>query len=132
MELEIPQLDVIEQKLDLAISRTGAQCGMWFTLEQAYSFKFGKNGPALSTIRNNLALQPRGGYPDDWAQTKKVWKRETVERWVLVTDSTLADYLAEVAPEQKVPEFITISNSKRTSITAMDIKRARKIEGGAV
>lgn len=116
VELDLPQLEEIEKKLDLVLSGSGTVGGKWFTLEQAHAFKFGKNGPALSTVKNFQALQPRAGVPDDWQQGKRVWKRETIEEWSQVTDSTLGDYLERVAPGKKVPDFIVDSMAKRSSV----------------
>lgn len=37
--------------------------------------------PALKTLRNNPARQPRGGVPDGYAGREKAWRRDTVLEW---------------------------------------------------
>ena len=122
--LVLPQLTTITEMLERALS--GAATAEWYTIEQAYKAKYGdpNNGPSLVTLKKNLALQPRGGIPDGWQQSRKVWRRETITRWILVDDTTLADYLAEVAPGTRVPQFIQDSLQKRTR-PATPVKRER-------
>jgi hypothetical protein len=114
--LELPQLDLITEMLERALARSAT--AEWYTIEQAYVTKYGdpENGPSLGTIKNYLALQPRGGTPDGWQQSKKAWRRETIERWVKVDDTTLAQYLAECSPGMKPPAFIEKALSRRPSM----------------
>lgn len=114
--LDFPQLDKIAEMLERALAKTAT--AEWYTIEQAYVAKFGnpEHGPAMSTFKDNLALQPRGGIPDGWQQSKKAWRRETVGKWLCVDDTTLADYLAECSPGKKIPPFIEKALSKRPTM----------------
>lgn len=123
--LEVPEITEIKEMLERVLR--GHAAPEWYTLEQAYALKYGSPelGPSLVTIKKCRALQPAGGYPDGWQQSKKVWKRETVERWAKVSDETLELYLTDVAPGMKVPEFIENGIRKRSHIDGLLIQRAR-------
>lgn len=114
--LDFPQLDQIAEMLERALAKTAT--AEWYTIEQAYVAKYGdpEHGPSMSTIKNYLALQPRGGTPDGWQQSKKAWRRETIERWVKVDDTTLTVYLAEFSPGTKPPAFIEKALSRRPTM----------------
>lgn len=123
--LEVPEITEIKEMLERVLR--GQIAPEWYTLEQAYAVKYGSPelGPSITTIKKSLALQPAGGRPDGWQQSKKVWRRETVERWAKVSDETLETYLAEVAPSMKVPEFISNGILKRRHIDNMIIRMAQ-------
>ncbi|TAH55176.1 MAG: hypothetical protein EWM51_03585 [Treponema sp.] len=123
--LEIPEINEIKDMLERALR--GQAAPEWYTLEQAYALKYGSPdlGPSLVTIKKCRALQPCGGKPDGWQQSKKVWRRETVSRWAQVTDETLAAYLADVAPEMKVPDFIASGLLKRSRIDSRLLQAVR-------
>lgn len=114
--LVLPQLDEIMAKLDAVLAGRLPQA--WYTLDQCWRLKFaahaGKEGAiALGTIKNDPALQPRGGIPDDTQSNRKVWSAATVEEWLLVADAGLAAYLARVNPRRKVPDRIRDALAKR-------------------
>jgi hypothetical protein len=112
-ELRIPQLDDIQEMLAQALAQRPTQ--KWFTGAQAYAAKFGspETGPAMSTYKKNPGLQPAGGIPDGWLHGIKMWRRETIDRWMAVNDDSLEAYLAEVAPSVRVPQFVKESIRKR-------------------
>ncbi|MCD1654738.1 hypothetical protein K7J14_08465 [Treponema zuelzerae] len=114
--LEVPEITEIKEMLERALR--GQSAPEWYTLEQAYAVKYGSPelGPSILTIKKNTALQPAAGRPDGWQHSKKAWKRETVERWARVSDETLGQYLSEVAPGERVPEFIAAALQKRSRI----------------
>lgn len=109
--LKLPQLEVIEGLLRDALGKSGQR---WYTLDQAYRRKYGSipGGISKATVRNCIALQPRGGIPDGWSSGRKVWRSETIEEWLEVDDSTLADYLAIHNPGVRVPERIIEANKR--------------------
>lgn len=109
--LRLPQLEIIEQLLRAALNGTGQR---WYTLEQAHTRKHGAipGGVSLSTVRNCLALQPRGGIPDGWASGRKVWRADTIEEWCKMDDTTLPEYLAAYAPHLRVPSRIIEANKR--------------------
>jgi hypothetical protein len=109
--IRLPQLDLIEDMLRAVIDGSGQR---WYTLAQAHQRKYGimKGGIALSTLKNCLAMQPKGGLPDSWISGRKVWSAATVEEWCKVSDENLADYLKIYAPHLRVPARIIESNKR--------------------
>jgi DNA-binding transcriptional MerR regulator len=109
--LKLPQLEVIEQLLHAALDGSGQR---WYTLEQAHYRKHGAlpGGVSLKTIRNTLALQPRGGIPDGWISGRKAWRAETIEEWCQIDDSNLEAYLKMYAPHLRVPKRIQEANAR--------------------
>ena len=109
--LNLPQLAVIENLLLDALNGTGQR---WFTLEQAHVRKHGAipGGVSLSSVRNSLAMQPRGGIPDGWISGRKVWLAETIAEWCKVDDQHLEEYLAVYAPHLRVPGRIIEANKR--------------------
>lgn len=109
--LRLPQLEIIENLLRSALDGSGQR---WYTLEQAHTRKHGAipGGVSLNTIRNCLALQPRGGIPDGWSSARKVWNASTIEEWCQVDDQHLAEYLAAYAPHLRVPGRIIEANKR--------------------
>jgi len=109
--LRLPQLEIIENLLRAALDGTGQR---WYTLDQGYVRKFGSSpgGISLSSLRNCLAMQPRGGVPDGWISGRKVWRTETIEVWSMVDDQHLEEYLAAYAPHLRVPTRILEANKR--------------------
>ena len=109
--IRLPQLDLIEDMLRAVIDGSGQR---WYTLAQAHQRKHGilKGGIAFNTLRNSLALQPKGGIPDAWISGRKVWTSETVEEWCKVNDENLVDYLKKYAPHLRVPSRIIEANKR--------------------
>jgi len=109
--LKLPQLEVIEQLLHAALDGSGQR---WYTLEQAHYKKHGAlpGGVSLKTIRNTLALQPRGGLPDGWISGRKAWRAETIEEWYQIDDTNLEAYLRMYAPHLRVPKRIQEANAR--------------------
>jgi len=109
--LKLPQLEVIEQLLHAALDGSGQR---WYTLEQAHYKKHGAlpGGVSLKTIRNTLALQPRGGLPDGWISGRKAWRAETIEEWCQIDDTNLEAYLRMYAPHLRVPKRIQEANAR--------------------
>lgn len=109
--LKLPQLEVIEQLLHAALDGSGQR---WYTLEQAHYKKHGAlpGGVSLKTIRNTLALQPRGGLPDGWISGRKAWREETIEEWCQIDDTNLEAYLRMYAPHLRVPKRIQKANAR--------------------
>ncbi|MFZ2635546.1 MAG: hypothetical protein WAX33_04315 [Rectinemataceae bacterium] len=109
--LQLPQLAEILGKLDAVIDGTGQR---WYTLEQAHTRKYGAlhGGVSLATIRNTLAMQPRGGIPDGWQSGRKVWRADTIEEWCLVDDAHLGEYLLKHNPRVSVPKRILEANER--------------------
>lgn len=83
----------------------------WHTLDQAISTKFGSEDDGISrnTVKNTLALQPRGGIPDGWVSGRKVWTTETIIAWCKVDDCSLQIYLDATCPGRQVPKRIAQS-----------------------
>jgi hypothetical protein len=110
--LNLPQLTKILNTLEsMNLDKHGQH---WYTLTQACAFKFGEKPKGISThtIRTCCALQPRGGIPDAFQSNRKVWEASTIERWCLVTDETLEEYLKEVCPGRMIPERIARALAK--------------------
>lgn len=124
--LEVPELK--EMKVMLEAALRGQSVPQWYTLEQAYVVKYGspEHGPSLLTIKRNSGLQPAGGKPDGWQQSRKAWTRETVEEWARLDDSRLEKYLEETAPGVKVPEFISASLKKRAMMNDRILAEIRR------
>lgn len=111
--IKLPQLERIESMLAAVIQERPAQA--WYTLDQAWREKFGTSpkGISLQTLRNCLALQPKGGLPDGWQSGRKAWTGATVAAWCLVDDTGLAAYLDRECPGRRVPERISAAIEKR-------------------
>lgn len=109
--LRLPQLSVIENLLRDALTGAGQRL---YTLEQAHVKKYGSipGGVSISSIRNCLAMQPRGGIPDGWCSGRKVWYAATIDEWCQVDDQHLAEYLAVYAPHLRVPGRIIEANKR--------------------
>ena len=109
--LRLPQLSIIENLLRDALTGVGQRL---YTLEQAHTKKYGAipGGVSLSSIRNCLAMQPRGGIPDGWCSGRKVWYAATIEEWCGVDDQHLEEYLAVYAPHLHVPGRIIEANKR--------------------
>ena len=114
LSIKLPQLERIESMLVAVLQEKPAQA--WYTLDQAWREKFGSSpkGISLQTLRNCLALQPKGGVPDGWQSGRKAWKGATVAAWCLVDDTGLADYLERVCPGRRVPDRISVAIEKRS------------------
>lgn len=54
----------------------------WVSLKQACALK----GINYKTACNKKILQPNAGVPDAYVGGRKKWKRETIERWIQLTD----------------------------------------------
>lgn len=59
----------------------------WFSLKDSCSLK----GLNYKTACNRKILQPNKGQPDGTVGGRKVFKRETVLRWLPLTDSEIID-----------------------------------------
>jgi hypothetical protein len=110
--IELPQLKRIESMLLAVLEERPAQA--WYTLEQAWRVKYGSSpkGVSLQTLRNCLALQPKGGLPDGWQSGRKAWTGPTVAEWCLVDDIHLGAYLDRVCPGRRVPTRIQTAVEK--------------------
>lgn len=111
IHLHLPQLKRIEEMLSKALAGKPEQA--WYTLEQAHARKYGEGkGVSLQSVRNCLALQPRGGMPDGWQSGRKVWAAASIEEWLLVDDLGLPPYLEKHNPRVRVPERIVLANAR--------------------
>jgi hypothetical protein len=91
MNLNIPELERIEEKLDklLAAAATRDFIPEWSSLKTAWEIK---GGCALRTLRDKRALQPKGGRYDSYVSGVGVWSRETIAEWLSITDDRLEAY----------------------------------------
>ena len=110
--LKLPQLEYMTELLEVALGSVGQR---WYTLRQAHAKKYGagEGGVSLATIRNSIAMQPRGGIPDAWHSGNKTWAAETIDEWCMVDDLHLEEYLARHNPLVSVPERIRENNRRR-------------------
>jgi hypothetical protein len=127
--LDLPQLARLERMLEAALEGRGGQA--WYTLEQAWRRKFASSAGvegaiSLSSIKMDMALQPRGGVPDGWQSNRKVWKEESVEEWCLVDDGHLEEYLKKHNPNRRVPARIKEKLAARVPVVRMSAARAPK------
>lgn len=58
----------------------------WYDLETACQLK----GICTKTAQNQMWLQPNGGVADGVVGKRKRWRRETIQKWLLLTDEELA------------------------------------------
>lgn len=109
--LKLPQLEYITELLEVALGAAGQR---WYTLEQAHAKKYGASngGVSLATVRNSIAMQPRGGIPDGWHSGKKTWSAASIDEWVQVDDLHLEDYLARHNKHVRVPQRIREANKR--------------------
>ncbi len=121
--IRLPQLDIIEARLMAVLEGRHGQA--WYTLEQAWRRKFassaGDSGAiSFGSVKNEQALQPKGGLPDAWMSNKKVWSEVTVEEWCLVDDASLESYLRKTNPIRKVPQRIKDALQRRPAIASSE------------
>jgi hypothetical protein len=119
ISIRLPQLDRIEAMLIAALEGRAAQA--WYTLEQAWRLKFASkageaNAISLSSIKVEMAFQPKGGIPDGWQSNRKVWTEASVEEWLLIDDAGLEAYLKKHNPNRRVPARIKEALKNRVSI----------------
>ena len=98
MEFNIPKIAEIKEiiqamKTEILKKDECAEIGLpsqeWFSDEQCWA---AKGGMVLSTYRSNRFYQCKGGIPDGYVGGRKVWSRESVSEWILLTDDKLAEY----------------------------------------
>jgi hypothetical protein len=70
----VERLEVLENKVDPQPA--------WYDLKTAARIK----GLNLNTLRSRQILQPNKGIPDGIISGKKMWRRETILRWIDETD----------------------------------------------
>jgi hypothetical protein len=58
---------------------------IWFTLREACKVK----GLNYHTALNRKELRPNGGTPDGTIGGKRVWNRETITKWINLTDADI-------------------------------------------
>ena len=68
----------------------------WYTLQQAWEYR---GGGAWSTFLNDPLDHPKLGIPDAHQHGRRVWSRETIERWAEFSDETRAGYYDELVEE---------------------------------
>jgi hypothetical protein len=91
MNLDLPELDRIEAKLDKLLSEDTSRNSIpeWSSLKTAWS---AKGGCAYETMRSQRRLQPMGGKPDAYIGGVAVYSKETILEWLDITDAMLDDY----------------------------------------
>ena len=102
MKIEIPHLDDIPQLIDRVeklsasvemMQREPHEAKRWFTLQDAWGIR---GGASYNTFRNDPLDQPRLGMPDGHQHGRRVWSRETIERWATITDEKRTAYYDEL------------------------------------
>lgn len=100
MNLSIPELTSISEKIDMLISGAIPTERSWYNLRQAWELK---GGCAYETMRQKRWLQPKGGRVDAYVGGVGVYKRETIVEWLSVTDEMQAAYHAKYQTGAAVP-----------------------------
>ena len=57
----------------------------WYTLKEACLLK----GINYRTALNRIEIRPNSGVPDGIIAGRKKWRKETIEKWVKLTDEDL-------------------------------------------
>ena len=71
----------------------------WYTLKAACEYK----GVSYNTVKCSAILQPGCGKPDAIINGRKMWRAESVEEWVEVTDENIEEYISRC---RKIGEYI--------------------------
>lgn len=71
----------------------------WYNLKDACAYK----GVTYSTVKASCYRQPLGGRPDALINGRKMWRAESVEEWVEVTDENIEEYICRC---RKIGEYI--------------------------
>ncbi|MCQ2086661.1 MAG: hypothetical protein MJZ37_01095 [Bacilli bacterium] len=101
MTLEIPELTEIQKSIEeikICLVKPLLEKS-WYTAEECWKLK---GGGAWSTFRTNPKYQCKGGIPDGYVGGRKVWSRESVLDWLIVTDEKLPEYLEKVRNEKRL------------------------------
>ena len=94
MQLSIDRLshEIAKQRAEAEEQARFKSLPEWVTLEQAAAVK---GGPALTTYRQKLFLQPCCGLYWKKVGGRRCWRREDVIAWLGITDAELKRYAAE-------------------------------------
>ena len=71
----------------------------WYTLRAACEYK----GVSYNTVKCSAILQPGCGKADAIINGRKMWRAESVEEWVEVTDENIEEYICRC---RKIGEYI--------------------------
>lgn len=100
MNLELPELQEINDKLTLLLTLKPEPFAAWYSLRQAWVLK---GGPAWNTFRQKKWLQPLGGRYESYQGNVGVFSRETIIEWLAVTDDTQERYHSQHKTGVRVP-----------------------------
>ena len=95
IELMIPEIerlcDLLEKlSRDIEIIKSKiSPCRAWYSLREACILK----GVNYKTLCNKPHLQPRRGHPDGIVSGKRMWRSETINWWLEITDQDLESSL---------------------------------------
>lgn len=97
MTLDLPELAEIKKSLEEIKKKLEDPAKLkkaWYTAEECWELK---GGCALTTFRSKNKYQCKGGIPDAYVGGRKVWSRESVAEWLLITDEKIPEYLKAVS-----------------------------------
>jgi hypothetical protein len=100
MELDIPELKAIDEKLTKLLSQETDPSRAWYTLAQAWDLK---GGCAWETFRQNRWIQPLGGLYEGYIGGKACFRRETILEWLPLADEMLPAYHEKHLTGARVP-----------------------------
>ena len=91
VDVRVPEIDLVIKTLaELRTEIDGLRTSVnpsrhWWDLNSAATAK----GVSASTLRARPWLQPNGGNEDGILNGRKMWKWETIRRWLDLTDADL-------------------------------------------
>jgi hypothetical protein len=91
MEFQMPEMGALSERFDLLLEKVtelanaNSQSQEWFNLKDACQWK----GVKYNTVKSKFKLQPNQGIPDGIVSGRRMWKRETVLRWLSLTDEDI-------------------------------------------
>jgi len=90
-ELTLASMEIALQKMAWMLEETVDKKSLpeWVTFEEAVSRK---GGAKLVTVRQKPDLQPNVGVAEAKVGGRRVWHRDTVLQWILITDAEIPEY----------------------------------------
>lgn len=91
--LEIPELFMIQQTLEIILKKLNdletGKAQYWYDLKTACTLK----GVVYDSVKSYWYDQPKGAIPEGYQHSRRVWRRDTIEEWLLIHDGNRKKYL---------------------------------------
>lgn len=85
----VEDLEKIVREMVAAMVQTAGR-QRWYNLKDACEYK----GVTYGTVKCDSYRQPLGGRPDALINGRKMWKSESIEEWLDITDENIEEYIA--------------------------------------